>query len=139
MGIIMNRVLSFFAMSICFILASCDKDDNNESVTFLTPQELVQTTWDVELYRYNENGEVAHKESCIFEFLTDTEGLYIYGEGSYNPPAVNKFYYQIDRRKIDFKNSVLVGIWTLIEKSPKQIVLQAYLPEKCKAILTKKY
>ena len=135
----MNKILLFFVMGICFILAGCDKDDNEESEILLTSQELIQTTWDAELYKYNENGEVEHKESCIIEFLTDTEGLYINGEGSGDPPAVNKFYYQVDKRKIVFENSALVGIWTLIGKSQKQIVLQAYLPQEYKTVLTKKY
>lgn len=135
----MNKILLFFAINLCFIFAGCNKEDNEEFENMLTSQELIQTTWDVELYRYNENNEIEHKESCIMEFLTATDGQYINGEGSGDPPTLNKFHYQVDKRKITFENSILVGVWTLIDKSPKQLILQAYLPQKYKAVLTKKY
>ena len=64
---------------------------------------------------------------------------YINGEGSGDPATVNAVYYQIDGRKIIFKNSALVGSWTIMEKSKNRIVLQAYLPQEYKVILTKKY
>ena len=54
-------------MGICFILAGCDKDDNEESEILLTSQELIQTTWDAELYKYNENllSSVPHHQHGI--------------------------------------------------------------------------
>ena len=80
-----------------------------------------------------------YKEYGIIEFNSAVEGMYINGEGSGDPATVNAVYYQIDGRKIIFKNSALVGSWTIMEKSKNRIVLQAYLPQEYKVILTKKY
>lgn len=135
---IMKKRLVFVVTSLCLFLASCNNDDKDE-VILITSQELIQTTWDVECIRYNENNEVEHKESCIMQFLTDTTGLYVEGYGSGDAPILDNFHYHVDKRIITFENSILVGIWTLIDKSPKQLILQAYLPQKYKAVLTKKY
>ncbi|SRR3712207_1781661 len=136
-SMIMKKILLFVVTSLCLFFVSCN--DKEEFAILLTPQELIQTTWDVELNRYAENGEVEHKEYGIIEFNSAVEGVYINGEGSGDPATVNALYYQIDKRKIIFKNSALVGTWTLIEKFPKQIILQAYLPQEYKVVLTKKY
>ena len=121
---IMKRILLFVVTSLCLFFVGCDNDDKDDVIS-LTPQELIQTTWDVELNRYTENGKVEHKEYGIIEFNSAVEG--------------NAVYYQIDGRKIIFKNSALVGSWTIMEKSKNRIVLQAYLPQEYKVILTKKY
>lgn len=136
---IMKKILLFVVTSLCLFFVSCNDKDKEEFAILLTPQELIQTTWDVELNRYAENGEVEHKEYGIIEFNSAVEGVYINGEGSGDPATVSALYYQIDKRKITFKNSALVGTWTLIEKFPKQIILQAYLPQEYKVVLTKKY
>lgn len=135
---IMKRILLFAVTSLCLFFVGCDNDDKDDVIS-LTPQELIQTTWDVELNRYTENGKVEHKEYGIIEFNSAVEGMYINGEGSGDPATVNAVYYQIDGRKIIFKNSALVGSWTIMEKSKNRIVLQAYLPQEYKVILTKKY
>ncbi|MGP1539968.1 hypothetical protein [Bacteroides pyogenes] len=119
----MKKILLFVVTSLCLFFVSCNDKDKEEFAILLTPQELIQTTWDVELNRYAENGEVEHKEYGIIEFNSAVEGVYINGEGSGDPATVSALYYQIDKRKITFKNSALVGTWTLIEKFPKQIIL----------------
>lgn len=65
--------------------------------------------------------------------------MYINGEGSGDPATVNEVYYQIDGRKIIFKNSALVGSWTIMEKSKNRIVLQAYSPQMYRAVFVKKF
>lgn len=134
----MKKILLFVVTSLCLFFVGCD-NDNKEDIISLTPQELIQTTWEVELNRYSENGEVEHKEYGIIEFNSSEEGAYINGEGSGDPVTKNPLYYQINRRKIIFKNSPLVGGWTIIEKSKNKIVLQAYLPQMYRSILVKKY
>lgn len=113
---IMKRILLFVVTSLCLFFVGCDNDDKDDVIS-LTPQELIQTTWDVELNRYTENGKVEHKEYGIIEFNSAVEGMYINGEGSGDPATVNAVYYQIDGRKIIFKNSALVGSWTIMELS----------------------
>ena len=100
----MKRILLFVVTSLCLFFVGCDNDDKDDVIS-LTPQELIQTTWDVELNRYTENGKVEHKEYGIIEFNSAVEGMYINGEGSGDPATVNAVYYQIDGRKIIFKNS----------------------------------
>ena len=133
----MKRILLFVVTSLCLIFVGCNNDEKDDVIA-LTPQELIQTTWDVELNRYAENGEVEHKEYGIIEFNSAVEGMYINGEGSGDPSTVNAVYYQIDERKIIFKNSALVGSWTIIEKSRDRIVLQAYFPQMYRAVFVKK-
>lgn len=101
--------------------------------TYLRPMEQDTVT-----HQYK-SGASFGKEYGIIEFNSAVEGMYINGEGSGDPATVNAVYYQIDGRKIIFKNSALVGSWTIMEKSKNRIVLQAYLPQEYKVILTKKY
>ncbi len=120
-------------------MANCS-DDNDDSEPTLTASELLQTTWDVCVRDYDTNGkEILNEEYLIVEFLTETEGKSINGEGSGYPSAVNYLYYHIDKRIITFENSALVGIWTVIKKSKNRIVLQSYRPKKSVATLTKEY
>ncbi len=135
---IMKKILLCVVTSLCLFFVSCDNDDKDDVIS-LTPQELIQTTWDFELNRYAENGEVEHKEYGIIEFNSAVEGVYINGEGSGDPATVNTLYYQIDGRKIIFKNSALVGSWTIMEKSKNRIVLQAYFPQMYRAVFVKKF
>ena len=78
---IMKRILLFVVTSLCLFFVGCDNDDKDDVIS-LTPQELIQTTWDVELNRYTENGKVEHKEYGIIEFNSAVEGMYINGEGT---------------------------------------------------------
>ena len=44
---IMKRILLFVVTSLCLFFVGCDNDDKDDVIS-LTPQELIQTTWDVE-------------------------------------------------------------------------------------------
>ncbi len=140
----MNYRLKFWGMALLLsvgLLAGCS-DDNDDSEPTLTASELLQTTWDVCVRDYDTDGkEILNEEYLIVEFLTETEGKSINGEGSGYPSAVNYlyYYYQIDKRIITFENSALVGIWTVIEKSKNRMVLQSYRPKKSVATWTKQY
>ena len=138
----MNYQLKLWSMILLLsigLLASCSDDDNDSDPT-LTASELLQTTWNACVCDYDADGkEVVHEEYLIVEFLTETQGKSINGEGSSDPSAVWNLYYYIDGRIITFESSALVGIWTVIEKSKNSIVLQSYRPEKSVATLTKLY
>ena len=136
----MNYQLKLWSMILLLsigLLASCSDDDNDSEPT-LTASELLQTTWDVCVCDYDVDGkEVINEECLIVEFLTETQGKSINGKGSGYPSEVSDLFYHIDGRIITFKNSALVGNWTVIEKSKNRIVLQSYRPEKSVAALTK--
>lgn len=138
----MNYQLKLWSMILLLsigLLASCSDDDNDTEPT-LTASELLQTTWNACVCDYDADGkEVVNEEYLIVEFLTETQGKSINGESSGDPSAVWDLYYCIDGRIITFKNSALVGNWTVIEKSKNRIVLQSYRPEKSVATLTKLY
>ena len=136
----MNYQLKLWSMILLLsigLLASCSDDDNDSEPT-LTASELLQTTWNACVCDYDADGkEVVNEEYLIVEFLTETQGKSINGEGSGGPSAVWDLYYYIDGRIITFESSALVGNWTVIEKSKNCIVLQSYRPEKSVATLTK--
>lgn len=138
----MNYQLKLWSMILLLsigLLASCSDDDNDSDPT-LTASELLQTTWNACVCDYDADGkEVVHEEYLIVEFLTETQGKSINGEGSGDPSTVWDLYYYIDGRIITFESSALVGNWTVIEKSKNSIVLQSYRPEKSVATLTKLY
>lgn len=138
----MNYQLKLWSMILLLsigLLASCSDDDNDSEPT-LTASELLQTTWNACVCDYDAAGkEVVNEEYLIVEFLTETQGKSINGEGSGGPSAVWDLSYCIDGRIITFKDSALVGNWTVIEKSKNRIVLQSYRPEKSVATLTKQY
>ena len=138
----MNYQLKLWSMILLLsigLLASCSDDDNDFDPT-LTASELLQTTWNACVCDYDADGkEVVHEEYLIVEFLTETQGKSINGEGSGGPSAVWDLSYYIDGRVITFESSALVGNWTVIEKSKNSIVLQSYRPEKSVATLTKLY
>lgn len=136
----MNYQLKLWSMILLLsigLLASCSDDDNDSEPT-LTASELLQTTWNACVCDYDAAGkEVVNEEYLIVEFLTETQGKSINGEGSGGPSAVWDLCYYIDGRIITFESSALVGNWTVIEKSKNRIVLQSYRPEKSVATLTK--
>lgn len=138
----MNYQLKLWSMILLLsigLLASCSDDDNDTEPT-LTASELLQTTWNACVCDYDADGkEVVNEEYLIVEFLTETQGKSINGEGSGDPSSVWDLYYYIDGRIITFESSALVGNWTVIEKSKNSIVLQSYRPEKSVATLTKLY
>lgn len=122
----MNYQLKLWSMILLLsigLLASCSDDDNDTEPT-LTASELLQTTWNACVCDYDADGkEVVNEEYLIVEFLTETQGKSINGESSGDPSAVWDLYYCIDGRIITFKNSALVGNWTVIEKSKNSIIL----------------
>ena len=138
----MNYQLKLWSMILLIrigLLASCSDDDNDSEPT-LTASELFQTTWNACVCDYDADGkEVVNEEYLIVEFLTETQGKSINGEGCGDSSAVWDLYYYIDGKIITFKNSALVGSWTIISKSKNSIVLQSYRPEKSVATLTKLY
>jgi len=134
----MNKLISFFALSVCLFLFSGCNDNANPEIS-LTAEELQQTTWSVELFKYNEEGVAEHQESCIIQFFTDTEGWYVNEENSDASPSRSDFYYQVDKRQISFKSCALTGIWTITEKTNSRMTMYAYRPQEYKAVFTKKY
>lgn len=138
----MNNQLKFWCMTLILstsLLVSCNEDEI-DSEPLLTASELLQTTWNVRVCDYDtDEAEIINEEFLIVEFLTETQGKSINGKGSDYPSEVNDLYYHIDRKVVTFKNSALVGNWTIIEKSKNIIVLQSYRPEKSVATLTKQY
>ena len=68
----MKRILLFVVTSLCLFFVGCDNDDKDDVIS-LTPQELIQTTWDVELNRYTENGKVEHKYNPQIQISAESE------------------------------------------------------------------
>lgn len=138
----MNYQFKFWCMVLLLsmgLLTSCS-DDNNDSEPTLIASELLQTTWEACVCDYDAEGKaIVNEEYLIVEFLTETRGKSINGEGSGYPSMTDDLHYQIDGRMLSFANSALVGVWTVIEKSKNKIILQAYRPEKSVATLTKQY
>ena len=123
---------------MCVLFSGCSNVENGEVEVVLTAQELIQSTWNGCITRYDKDETVGHKEFFIVQFLTESEGKYINGEGSGYPSEVDKLFYQINNRIITFRHSI-VGEWTIMEKTKNQIILQAYLPQKHVMILDRKY
>lgn len=129
----MNKLLSFFAISMTMLLfSSCSNDEETLS---LTVQELRQTTWNIDFYKYAGEDSSEEQESGVVQFRTETEGWYIIAGHS----GGNQFDYQVDDKLITITDSPLSGTWTVIEKAKDRMVLYTYLPTERKAILTKKY
>lgn len=103
----------------------CDKEETFD----VTPQTLAQTVWDVDIEYYDENDNQVGTNSCIVEFLSETEG-------KYNEPDMNtmrRFTYEVDRAIIVIDSgsyTLLNGTWHIVEKSAQKIVLQGYYPNK---------
>lgn len=80
----MNYQLKLWSMILLLsigLLASCSDDDNDTEPT-LTASELLQTTWNACVCDYDADGkEVVNEEYLIVEFLTETQGKSINGEG----------------------------------------------------------
>ncbi len=113
------------AIVVASIMISCDKEE-----TFnVTPQTLAQTVWNAEIEYFDENGNATSNNSCIVEFLSETEGKY--SEPDMN--TVRRFTYEVDRAIIVIDSgsyTLLNGTWHIVEKSGQQILLQGYYPNK---------
>ena len=111
--------------AVALLAVGCDKDDTFE----VTPQTLAQTVWDAEIEYFDENGNATGNNSCIVEFLSETEGKY--SEPDMN--TVRRFTYEVDRAIIVIDSgsyTLLNGTWHIVEKSEQQILLQGYGPNK---------
>ena len=121
----MKTLRNLLMCAVLLFAVSCDKE-----VTFdVTPQTLAQTVWNAEIEYFNENGNATVNNSCIVEFLSETEGKY--SEPDMN--TVRRFTYEVDRAIIVIDSGSytrLNGTWHIVEKSEQQILLQGYGPNK---------
>ncbi len=119
---LINCLMAIVAASV---MTSCDKEETFD----VTPQTLAQTVWDAEIEYFDENGNATGNNSCIVEFLSETEGKY--SEPDMN--TVRRFTYEVDRAIIVIDSGIytlLNGTWHIVEKSEQQILLQGYYPNK---------
>ena len=118
-------ILYIVAMFGVCAMTSCDKEETFD----VTPQTLAQTVWNAEIQYFDENGNATGNNSCIVEFLSETEGKY--SEPDMN--TVRRFTYEVDRAIIVIDSGIytlLNGTWHIVEKSEQQILLQGYYPNK---------
>ncbi|MBR4854561.1 MAG: hypothetical protein IKU88_07530 [Alistipes sp.] len=121
----MKTIRNLLMCAVALLAVGCDKDDTFE----VTPQTLAQTVWDAEIEYFDENGNATGNNSCIVEFLSETEGKY--SEPDMN--TVRRFTYEVDRAIIVIDSgsyTLLNGTWHIVEKSEQQILLQGYYPNK---------
>lgn len=121
----MKKIRNLLMCAVALLAVGCDKDDTFE----VTPQTLAQTVWDAEIEYFDENGNATGNNSCIVEFLSETEGKY--SEPDMN--TVERFTYEVDRAIIVIDSGIytlLNGTWHIVEKSEQQILLQGYYPNK---------
>lgn len=118
-------ILCLMAIIVASIMTSCDKEETFD----VTPQTIAQTVWNAEIQYFDENGNATGNNSCIVEFLSETEGKY--SEPDMN--TVRRFTYEVDRAIIVIDSGIytlLNGTWHIVEKSEQQILLQGYYPNK---------
>ena len=128
----MKAIRNLLMCAVALLAVSCDKEETFD----VTPQTLAQTVWNAEIEYFDENGNATGNNSCIVEFLSETEGKY----DEQTLQLVRPFTYSIDRSiiVIDSGNyTTLSGTWHIIEKSDQKIVLQRYSPNKTVVILNR--
>ena len=121
----MKVIRSILMFAVMLFVVSCDKEETFD----VTPQTLAQTVWNAEIEYFDENGNATGNNSCIVEFLSETEGKY--GEPDMN--TVRQFTYEVDGAIIVIDSgsyTLLNGTWHIVEKSEQQILLQGYYPNK---------
>lgn len=126
----MKTLRNLLMCAVMLFAVGCDKEETFD----VTPQTLAQTVWDAEIEYFDENGNATDNNSCIVEFLSETEGKY--GEPDMN--TVRQFTYEVDGAIIVIDSgsyTILNGTWHIIEKSAQQITLQGYAPNKVVATL----
>lgn len=129
----MRKITSLLLAFIISFLVGCE----DESELNISSKDLVQTTWTgVESVYSNE--DVIGNTNFILQFLTQSEGTYIFVDDSGEPYGNGKFWYKIDRQIMTFEGAI-VGNWTIMENSKDQIVLQEYRPQKSILVLKRKY
>ena len=121
----MKVIRSILMFAVMLFVVSCDKEETFD----VTPPTLAQTVWNAEIQYFDENGSAIGNNSCIVEFLSETEGKY--SEPDMN--TVRRFTYEVDRAIIVIDSgsyTLLNGTWHIVEKSEQQILLQGYYPNK---------
>ncbi len=111
--------------AVMLFAVSCDKEETFD----VTSQTLAQTVWNAEIEYFDEYGNAIGNNSCIVEFLSETEGKY--SEPDMN--TVERFTYEVDRAIIVIDSGIytlLNGTWHIVEKSKQQILMQGYYPNK---------
>ena len=117
--------------TLVLFMSSCD--DKEEPTLSLSPSDLVQTTW-----YGTDNDQETGTINFILEFLSSSNGTYIFVDEKGQPYGNGSFKYQIKGKIISFSGAI-VGDWTIIERTDQRIVLQAFLPQKHIMSLLKKY
>lgn len=127
----MNKLISFFAIAVMLLSVSCSHDDEPA----FGSKDLLHTTWKGKDVCYEDGQEIASIQ-FIVQFLTESEGKYIFVDENGNPTGDGHFTYNIDGDMITF-NGAIVGNWTIIERTKKAITLRAFLPQEHKMYLTR--
>ena len=132
----MHKPITLLIIAILvLLLSSCDNKE--EPTLYLSPSDLVQTTWygsETSFDNDQETGTI----NFILEFLSSSNGTYIFVDEKGDPYGNGSFKYQIKGKIISFSGAI-VGDWTIIERSDQRIVLQAFLPQKHIMSLSKIY
>ena len=121
----MKTLRNLLMCAVMLFTVGCDKEETFD----VTPQALAQTIWDAEIEYFDENGNATGNNSCIVEFLSETEGKYSQSDMN----TVERFTYEVDRAIIVIDSgsyTLLNGTWHIVEKSEQQILLQGYGPNK---------
>lgn len=121
----MKTLRNLLMCAVMLFAVGCDKEETFD----VTPQTLAQTVWDAEIEYFDENGNATGNNSCIVEFLSETEGKYSQSDMN----TVERFTYEVDRAIIVIDSgsyTLLNGTWHIVEKSEQQILLQGYYPNK---------
>lgn len=128
-------IILLIIATLVLFLSSCD--DKEEPTLSLSPSDLVQTSWygtDTSFDNNQETGTI----NFILEFLSSSNGTYIFVDEKGDPYGNGSFKYQIKGKIISFSGAI-VGDWTIIERNNQRIVLQAFRPQKHIMYLTKMY
>ena len=129
----MKKLSIIFLFFACLITTACSNDD--EPKQELTAEYLEATTWDAELSGSAYPNHTPISAHFVMQFLSKTSGKCIpaYDDDSYE----GSFSYSITKDMITFNGS-FVGNWTVIERSKTKMILQGYLPNEFKLVLTQK-
>lgn len=116
---------------VCMIMTACGNDDEPEQ---LTCEYLEATTWDAQLSGTAYPNHSPISAHFVMQFLSKQSGKCIpaYDDEDYE----GSFTYNITKDMITFKGS-FVGNWSIVERTDTKMVLQAFLPNEFKLVLTK--
>ena len=119
----MKTLRNLLMCAVMLFAVGCDKEETFD----VTPQTLAQTVWDAEIEYFDENGNATGNNSCIVEFISETEGK----NSQSDMNTVERFTYEVDRAIIVIDSGIytlLNGTWHIVEKSEQLILLQGYYP-----------